>query len=106
LQKIVDFGVTSITTLARLTAARRPRETGFEAEILDLGTEAELEDGNRKFGPSLGAGSTIDTEIFDEIDRIMVKSWQRGPTRAGLGWLAGWAGSLFKSFIMVKDIQE
>ena len=81
-----------MTTLARPTAARRPRETGFEAEILDLGTEAELKVGTKKIDPSRGGSCPINIEILVEIDRIMVKNWQSGPERAGglAGWLADW----------------
>jgi len=64
------------------------RETGLEAEIPDLGTEAELKDGTKKNRPSSPPGSTMDIEIFGEIDRIGVKLCQNAPGWAGLaGWL-------------------
>ena len=62
---------------------------------------AELKDGTKKIGGSSPPGSTMDIEIFDEIDRVMVNWCPDGPR--WLGW-AGWlAGCRLKSFIMLKD---
>ena len=75
------------------------RETGREAEIPDLGTEAELKDGTKKNRPSSPPSSTMDIEILGEIDRIRAKLCANGPGwlgwLAGLGWLAAGLNLLY-----------